>query len=667
MQNDSSKDQQKAIIEVLKVLADQAAFSDKKEELDKLRTLVDHNNKALVEIYQKQLRDMWQNYKDPDMDYDQVVADYERVRIGFRDVEQRRKENQGTPIEDYKDDKSGEYIRSLRDFHELIINKEDAYYPICPGTGLVKTEPIKYFKILEWKNFESKVLMKNPYTKSLDLHRTLKKIMEEGKRRGLTTQQVMDLIRMLLKIEIPSLWNSVVYVNDPRDFFDIVMNSVDYPGHLGRLRNALKSIQRKPDESVNAAIRAYGSIVQELLQIQIPEQEDDTNRKQAAAQQIAAIKYFVSTEVNNEIKIYKELYYKKHKEKVGLEDLLKFVAELEMNPHLRPKSTQSLASNNIKIDLYLTSQGGAYKSFQLGTPMDKIKIGREGDLDKKMQRLYMTEDPGSTPDLPNSTSGSESGDDTMLGGDHIYDNMLNDTENTFTEDDYESSHDATFPSSEELAVTETRRQGRSGGPVSTQPLYQVFNQPGVADNRRRGSSASRRNPKGASGGRSRPASGDRSRNPSGERPSRNKNKYPAYSPSSGRRRFYVASPGGKSAQPLPRDNIMEVRDGRLRRRPVSRSATPARSPNRCKVCWRRKDPKETHHCEYGKISAKVNCSKCRRGFHPPSVCRTRSTSRSASAPNRNKSRSQSRSKSRDNTKSSQGSTSTFNKKKPNLN
>ena len=662
IRSQAQNEESSALALLLRRQADDPDLStEEKDQLELALTKTQHSAKSLVSTYREKLKKTHLEFKDPRQTYAEAIEAYEVSKVAYRAAMKARIAQGGEEAARARD----ELLMGEASLHEPTVEEEGAYYAFDPATGSKAKEPLAYPHEIEWAHF-SKYVKRNPFSKTVDLHRTLMEFMTVGKKKGLTRKKLMELIKLLLFHERPENYTSVSMCEDPYRVFEVTLGLIDYTTHLAKLRVALKKVARRPEESVNTAVWQYASIVQELLQVQTPDSTEQQNEDLANKEAARAIKNFVTPEMWHEVCLFKKMYIQQNgNEACPLQELFDFINDSEdTEPKMRPKTTLTMSAN-IQVDLFLTEQS-RHHTWQLGdtNPSVDTDDGDDEEEEEDGEVCFATEaetpysnwPPGAGHGVASANYenwpphlGGYPGSGASAAGGHTSSptqtvNMASASRGPQVKTSHTMTTRTKGPASHTkedlppqrrkktsvarpqkakgLSVSASHGGGRS---AATKPNQTVGDRP-----RERSLT-----PGGGVRAYSPPTHnhrpGGRGRSP--PRPVSPGRTLPAYSPNTGRRRYYTTSPGGR-AYPVPRDNLFTVDKGSNQLRPKSR--TPSRdrgqgAKDKCQVCDKKLKAGNPHHCDYGKIKATDrSCSKCRRGRHPSSVCLGPPKSRSPS-------------------------------------
>lgn len=645
LQNESQVEQSSALAILLKLSAADTSLNDEdRAQVEAAIAKTEHSTKTLLHTYRERLKKTHLAYPEPKRTFLSAITDYEKHKASIREKCKEEIALGGDSANLARD----KLMMGDGTLHEPIVEEKGAFFALNPTTGDRYEEPLAYPHEIEWEHF-SKYVKRNPYTRTLDLHRTLMKFMEIGKKKGLTRQQLMELNKLLLFHEKPENYTSVSLSEDPFRVFEVILGLIDYTSHLAQLRVALKKVSRRPEECIQSVVYCYASIVNELLQVQTPDSTDKQNEDLSQKEAARAIKHFVTPEMWNEVVLFKEMYKNQNDlSSAPLSVIFDFINATEnAHPNMRPKVTMNMA-HNIQVDLFLTEQS-RHHSWQLGDPNPGACDGDDGDDeddqddDETEQEALMTEagaayenwPPGSGHSTLGLTEPSTYGGGYPSGGAPAMGAYSAAMASVAKPPQMKGTHAMTTRSSGANAtygpgdLPGRKKGGKKGKSQISTSLSQT---------RRPGSPVVKPTPATAdtsvwshhsSAGRTgRPLQKSGQRGVSPVSPSR----VTQYSPNTGRKRYYTTSPGGR-VYPVPRSKLFTVdKDNQLK--PRSRTPSKDRSSNqkdkRCPRCDRKYEKDVTHICDYGKVKADTVCHKCKRGKHPPSVCLGVTPSRSPS-------------------------------------
>lgn len=649
LQNESQVEQQSALAVLLKFAkADPSLSEEDKAQVDSAIARTEHSTKTLLSTYRERLKKTHSAYPEPKKTFLDAITDYEKYKNNVRETIKREMEAEGDEGARARD---RHYLLGDGTLHEPIVEEMGAFYALNPETGDKYPDPIAYPHEVEWVHF-AKYVKRNPYTKTLDLHRTLMKFMEIGKKKGLTRKQLMEVNKLLLFHEKPENYTSVSLSEDPFRVFEVILGLIDYTSHLQQLRVALKKVARRPEECVQSVVYCYANIVNELLQVQTPDSTDEQNEELSQREAGRAIKHFVTPEMWNEVVLFKEMYKTQHDlEAAPLTAIFDFINDTESShPNMRPKVTMAM-SHNIQVDLFLTDQS-RHHSWQLGDPNPQVETDEDDDdLDGVAQGVegvyiadigpgYENWPPGAGHGLsaPSSYGGGYPAAGAPADGSysvHMASASKPPSLNTSHAMSLRSSGNATYGPGDFSRKRQTKKNNRLSTSVSQpsrtpgSPSARASAASVAADRFMSASAAgSKFSHHSSAGNTGRPTERGRSQ---GIRPV-SPGGVTQFSPNTGRRRYYTSSPGGR-VYTVPRNNLYTLDDDQRlkpRSRTTSREKGSEKKNKRCERCDRKYVDGIKHICDYGKLKADKVCTKCRRGKHPVSVCLGVSASRSPS-------------------------------------
>ena len=646
LQNESQVEQSSALAVLLKLTAADPHLSEEdKAQVESAIAKTEHSTKTLLSTYRERLKKTHSAYPEPRKTFLDAITDYEKYKNSVRETIRAEIEAEG---EEGARARDRHYLLGDGTLHEPIVEEMGAFYALNPATGDKYPDPIAYPHEIEWAHF-AKYVKRNPYTKTLDLHRTLMKFMEVGKKKGLTRKQLMEVNKLLLFHEKPENWTSVSLSEDPFRVFEVILGLIDYTSHLQQLRVALKKVSRRPEECIQSVIYCYANIVNELLQVQTPDSTEDQNESLSQKEAARAIQHFVTPEMWNEVKLFKEMYKTQHDLNTApLSAIFDFINDTESSyPNMRPKVTMTM-SHNIQVDLFLTEQS-RHHSWQLGDPNPQVDSGEEDgeqeEEDQVEEGVYLAESepgyenwpPGSGHGLPSYGGGYPSSGSLAEGSHSVH--MASSTKppslNSTHAMSLRSSGNATYGPGDFRRKRQTKKSSKLSASMSqptSAPGSSLVKTPsgpraGSPSSAGTSSKVSHHSSAGMTG---RPNERGRTQG-QGIRPVSPGN-VTQFSPNTGRRRYYASSPGGR-VYSVPRNNLYTLDDDkklRPRSRTPSKDRGNEKKNKRCETCDRKYVDGVKHICDYGKLKADKVCTKCRRGKHPVSVCLGVSASRSPS-------------------------------------
>ena len=605
-------DNTEAVLQLLNIFASSDSnitlTPDQANSVKTLQSKCSFQVKPLVEIYRDRLWTAWKKYEDPKMDLKTAISRHEENKVAESQAREKI-------LKEGKSDGTSVVQAAVppRDFHETIIEIQNAQYLINPKTGIAGSEPLQYSKKIEWDDFMDEVHV-NPYSGTVDLYKTLLSLMEECARVGCTRDQLCKVYKMFVFHHMKESYNALSYEKDAETIFDILMGLLDVSGHLNKMKECLRMIKRKPHVGITTPIRAYQSIISEVLSIQSPNSTEKENREQAMKEASKAVKFFTTKAVWAELQQWKETFKHKHNRFAMLSEVIDFINEIEIQPGMRPTSTLTLDNQEVKIDLFLSDTQQNW-SCQFGQDFDDTHDeDEEYDCDDEDYEEVNTSELSelgpryaNLPSSPNSQYGNETS--TIAAHDRK------------TRQQPGTLQPGMARWGAQGHVSPAKKKGGKGKPKPTFPFRPSSSV---------GSGASR----GSAARNSERQSRSTQRSSSGSAPSVPRASSPA-TPRSGAPSPSARPPPGLETSPPHRSGSASSTESSFRKgRSAERSASQLRrnlrtpSVGRCWICWRRHPD---GRCEYGKIKAAQDMCKCGNGFHPRNVCLTPSVDQPAPA------------------------------------
>ena len=329
--------------------------TEEKEEITEKLGKIKYNRRHLIDIYRKILLEEWRNFKEPKMDRADAHSLYEKSKL-----EKIRSNNQlkqdVTKQESRLQDMTEEIEVTVAEFHDVTVELDNAEYRLDPDTGEVDREnPLKYSKPLRMEDFTEHII-KSTVTKSIDINATLRALMKESQRIGLTRKTFGRLLKMMVQSELPQYYSSLAYITEPQEIFESVISFIDFSTIISKIKTAMNTITRDVGTDIAFTLHHYKSLVQELMKIQYPDEKNEENLKNAERQTSKIVKFLIEENLNQELELYKQQYKTQNSKYLGLTETIIFISDMELNPIYSLKSPKSLKNNELNLSLFYTSK-----------------------------------------------------------------------------------------------------------------------------------------------------------------------------------------------------------------------------------------------------------------------------------------------------------------------
>ena len=483
---------------------------------------------------------------------------------------------------------------------DSFIFENGAYYEIDTTNGKKVEQPLIFADPVSLEIFRKNGdIKRSPYSKVLDLPRTLMLIMDHAQRIGFTRQMLSQIFQMLVTEELPEHADEINIADSPAEVWDCILSLINFSAEKDKVVAAMKKIVRPPGQKLSKSTQAYKTLCKELLRMEYCNLTEEQIKEKAEFSTKKIIKHLVEKDMYTQLQKYVHLRRTKMKKDTSLSERVKFVEKEEYKFELR--SEKSLTDKDVTINLHhINVDIGDCEAGSIEVNDEDEKDGIEGvGIDhnelfmiKTGNQIMRTPPPAPPPALVHKSSDPPTSPHKSGVRTPLYEN--------------EVRH-------------QTRQHGEpSGGHTN---LHAWGDKPGLVDGGR-----SRDMTPQVTGHRARSVErGDRRAGaPENRRPARNDSR----SPTSGQRRMIYKSPGG-TYRSISRGRLRyaDSKDGFRPRPPSQGTRFPSGDRVSCLICG---DPSHNNRDGFCKVfgrskATKRYCGRCYRSrqvkaFHSEEAC-----------------------------------------------
>ena len=224
---------------------------DNKSELRDQLSKLDITNETPSNKYSKDLLSLWAQYKNAHTTLSETISSYEKIRFDKK--------------------RNGEI---WPEFSECYVYSNGAYYALCPHTGDVIEQPLIYPQVPTLDLFKRQI-ERSPLSNVLNLPLTIKRMMSSAQSKGITRNQFGQLLKLLIKQEVPEYYPAIATEENSRDIFAKVVSLCDFYSEKSKIVESINSIVRRPQDSIMKTAFTFHGLCMELLKMEGGLEEED--------------------------------------------------------------------------------------------------------------------------------------------------------------------------------------------------------------------------------------------------------------------------------------------------------------------------------------------------------------------------------------------------------
>lgn len=213
------------------------------------------------------------------------------------------------------------------DMGTYIVKKHRAVYGINPVTNKKYDRPLEYTHAIVLEDFEQ-CIHKLPLTNTINLHTTMKQILETCQEYGLTKQ----MIRKLLVLMVNKYYQQHSYLieseSDHDKVFKIVVGLIQVGDYLAAINKAIDEFKRKPEDTLSTVIQSYICLQTHRLQFTYPNMSTYNIENKTRNMAKFIITHLISDQAKKAFHTWLALR-KEAGEDPQLDEFIKYISELE--------------------------------------------------------------------------------------------------------------------------------------------------------------------------------------------------------------------------------------------------------------------------------------------------------------------------------------------------
>ena len=327
--------------------------SDQKSRLETGSLNVSYGYRSQVDVFKENLEHLWSSYVVPTKTLEDCIGEYNAKRMEvmqehFRsesfNVSNARKNN--TPYIPLPQPYFPEYEKP----YCRIGNKFKA---ISLTTGNTVEECLLNPLDFQISDLQECILI-NTHDKSLNILESTRLILQYGQNVGLGKDKVASLLKSMIRTYSPQHVGIFSFISSPSDVFHAVISMVNYSSQMNSIKQAIGRIQRGVGEAIETPIHKYMSLLLNASYLEQPTMSNEQAVDKAHKKAIFAINFLIEDNAKEQLERMKQEEYVRLNRKASLDDVMKFVVNIELDPRYQLQTIKTLAGKPVNFSLYHT-------------------------------------------------------------------------------------------------------------------------------------------------------------------------------------------------------------------------------------------------------------------------------------------------------------------------
>ena len=216
-------------------------------------------------------------------------------------------------------------------------------YAICPRTRTASKRPLNFAHIPTLQD-HIHTLTRSPISKNLDLRATLLGLLKSCSDTGHTPDQVVMVLKELMRRYLPQLYPVCSNKFDFWDILETILSAIDINVDVTRVQNTISNLVRPIGMSITELAHVLQALQIELYTLQNSRQAAHVRKKRAQAQVLRVLGSFLEDSARGKWERYKALKKRKDEE-LSLDQALTYLSHLETDPKHRLKTEKTFDKN----------------------------------------------------------------------------------------------------------------------------------------------------------------------------------------------------------------------------------------------------------------------------------------------------------------------------------
>ena len=325
--------------------------TEEKNKLEEGKKNVSYGFRTQIDTFKDNLTKMWINYQEPTQTLQDCVSDYEGTRIQAMTAHKKAEEMHMAAT--LKSNKT--YIPLptplIPDFGKPYRRIGNKFHAIDLETGIVKDECLLNPLDFQISDIHDCIVI-NEHNKSLNILESTKNILIFCENVGMGKEKVASLLRSMIRVHSPHDVGIFSFISSPLDTFKAVIGMVHYSSQIDAIKMAVSRIHRNVGDAIETPVKKYMSLLLNATSMELPNMTNEKAIDKAEKHAILAVDFLIEVRAKDQLDRMKREQYVRLNKKANLEEVIKFVSNIETDPRYRLQSSKTLANQPVQFSLY---------------------------------------------------------------------------------------------------------------------------------------------------------------------------------------------------------------------------------------------------------------------------------------------------------------------------
>ena len=244
------------------------------------------------------------------------------------------------------------------------------------GKGNIDRENVlKYDKEIHLSDFETKVYQ-IPYSKNIDVYGTMHNFLDFGIQIGLNKEQMGELIKQFVKEYFPARYPGIRNTTNAQELFTLALDLVNWNDMALKAKQAIKTIERKPKDSLSSVVHTFATLRRELFEYTNPAWDSKKIEERTEIATLGILQDLVSRDNADFLRSVKQ-QARENRMEISLSDQIALLTKQELKPGYALEKTKTLAHYDPNISRELDSSSKINSVLSHVVAMADTRLGND--------------------------------------------------------------------------------------------------------------------------------------------------------------------------------------------------------------------------------------------------------------------------------------------------
>ena len=327
--------------------------SAQKSKLETGGKNVSYGYRSQVDIWKQELNNLWSNYKVPTKTLEDCISEYNAKRM---EVMQEHFKSESFNVSNARKNNTP-YIPTPKpyfpEYEKPYCRIGNRFKAISLATGNTVEECLLNPLDFQISDLQECIVI-NSHDGTLNILESTKLILQYGQDVGLGKDKIASLLKSMIRTYSPQHVGVFSFISSPSDVFQACINMTHYTSQVNSIKQAVARITRDVNEPLDIPIQKYTSLLLAASALEQPTMSNEQAVDRAQKQAIRAVSYLIEDSAKAQLERMKQEQYTRLNKKANLDDVMKFVVNMEADTRYELKSIKTLGNKPVNFSLYHT-------------------------------------------------------------------------------------------------------------------------------------------------------------------------------------------------------------------------------------------------------------------------------------------------------------------------